>query len=132
MCQPVRRIHNSQTPVGGVAARLLLHGDRLATVSEAASFRRCSIWTIFAKIREGDLVALKDGRVTKITVASLVKDRDRALATTRRPSRTAHRPLDATQPVAETKRKVGRPPLKPRAAEPQPASGRRVLEQASS
>jgi len=92
------------------------------TIDEAASFRRCSRWTIFQKIREGDLVAFKDGRVTKITVASLVRDRDRSLAAARMPSLTAHRPLDAAQPVVAetkpvlTKRPVGRP-RKPRAEE---------------
>jgi hypothetical protein len=88
------------------------------TVSEAASFRRCSRWTIFAKIREGDLVAFKDGRVTKITVASLVRDRDRSLAAARMPSLTAHRPLDVAPPIVATKpvvtkRSPGRPRKEP-------------------
>jgi hypothetical protein len=77
------------------------------TVAEAAAFRRESIWTVFEKIRSGTYTAYKDGRITKIVVASLVRDRERALASTlRRPSQNPHPPLD----LAPTgKRPVGRP-----------------------
>ncbi len=80
------------------------------TVAEAASFRRCSVWRIFKKIRKGEIDAYPDGGRTKIKVASLVADRERAIAA------SPPRPLDATRPVAETvvdgpttKRRQGRP-----------------------
>jgi hypothetical protein len=94
-------------------------------IDEAASFRRCSRWEIFRKIREGELTSYKDGRVRKVVVASLIADRERALAATLRKSSSPH--LDA---APTGKRPIGRP-RKARAEQPQPASGRRVLEATS-
>ena len=51
-----------------------------ATVEEVASFRRESIWTTFEKIRDGRYEAYLDGRVRKVLFASVLADRDRALA----------------------------------------------------
>ena len=104
---------------------------RVCTVPEAAAFLRCSEWDVHQRIRKGHITAFKDGSRTKLEVASLVREQDRALASRRIVPNLL--PAPPTQPVAEavvTKRPVGRP-RKPRAAEPQPASGRRVLEATS-
>ena len=49
-------------------------------VEEVASFRRESIWTVFEKIRDRRYDAYLDGRVRKIIFASVLADRDRAIA----------------------------------------------------
>lgn len=73
-----------------------------ATVAEVASFRRESPWTVWKKIREGRYTAYKDGRITKIVVASAVRDRERCIAASRnptgkrKPGRPRRRPEDQT------------------------------------
>jgi hypothetical protein len=61
------------------------------TVEEAASFRRESIWTVFAKLREGTYESYLDGRVRKIIFASVLADRDRAIAASRLPPEAGKR-----------------------------------------
>jgi hypothetical protein len=109
-----------------------------ATVAEVAAYRRESEWTIHQKVRTGVYKSYLDRRIRKIVFASVKRDRERALeagATLKLHKRSAATPVPSTQPLDATparKRPVGRPPLKPRAGEPQPASGRRVLQSASS
>jgi hypothetical protein len=51
-----------------------------ATVDEVASFRRESRWTVHRKLREGIYASYLDGRVRKILFASVLADRERAIA----------------------------------------------------
>jgi hypothetical protein len=74
-----------------------------ATVDEVASFRKEGRWTVFKKIREGLYESYLDNRIRKIVFASVLADRDRAIAESQRPA----------------KRPVGRP------KKPQPAAERR-------
>jgi hypothetical protein len=62
-----------------------------ATVEEVASFRRESIWTVFAKLRDGSYESYLDGRVRKIIFASVLADRERAIAASRQPPETEKR-----------------------------------------
>jgi hypothetical protein len=57
-----------------------------ATVAEIASLRRESPWTVWKKIRERRYTAFKDGRVTKIVVASVIADRERCIAASKNPT----------------------------------------------
>jgi hypothetical protein len=66
------------------------------TVDEVASFRREARWTVFAKIRSGAYESYLDGRIRKIVFASVLADRERAIAESNAPPDTG-------------KRRVGRP-----------------------
>jgi hypothetical protein len=72
------------------------------TVNEAASWRRESRWTTHKKIREGVYESFLDGRVRKIVFATVVADRERAIAASRnptgkrKPGRPRRRPEDQT------------------------------------
>jgi hypothetical protein len=66
-----------------------------ATIDEVASFRKESRWTVFRKIREGVYESYRDGRVRKVIWASVLADRERAIA--------------ASQHPVTAKRKPGRP-----------------------
>ena len=80
-----------------------------ATVEEVASFRRESIWTTFEKIRSGVYDAYLDGRVRKVVFASVLADRDRAIAAGRdKKSAAALKALASRQSPA--KRPRGKPP----------------------
>ena len=80
-----------------------------ATVEEVASFRRKSIWTTFEKIRSGVYDAYLDGRVRKVVFASVLADRDRAIAAGRdKKSAAALKALASRKPPA--KRPRGKPP----------------------
>jgi hypothetical protein len=61
------------------------------TVDEASSFRRQSRWTTHAKIRSGVYESYLDGRIRKVLVASLVRERERLIAAARNP--TGKRPV---------------------------------------
>jgi hypothetical protein len=64
-----------------------------ATVDEVASFRKEGRWTVFRKIREGVYESYLDNRIRKIVFASVLADRDRALAASRpSPKRRPGRP----------------------------------------
>jgi hypothetical protein len=90
-----------------------------ATVEEVASFRRESVWTMFEKIRDGRCDAYLDGRGRKIIFASVLADRDRAIAAGRyKKSAAALKALASRKPPE--KRPVGRPRKSP--AETAPAS----------
>jgi hypothetical protein len=79
-----------------------------ATVEEVASFRRESVWTVFEKIRDGRYDAYLDGRVRKIIFASVLADRDRAIAAGRdKKSAVALKALASRKPPQ--KKPVGRP-----------------------
>jgi hypothetical protein len=78
-------------------------------IDEAAAYRRCSRWEIFKKIREGDIVAFKDGRVTKCVVSSLIADRERAFSSARRPTRPSAPPTQPAVAEPTTKKRPGRP-----------------------
>jgi hypothetical protein len=56
------------------------------TVDEVASWRRESRWTTHKKIREGVYESFLDGRIRKIVFASVVADRERAIAASRNPT----------------------------------------------
>jgi hypothetical protein len=51
-----------------------------ATVDEVASFRKESRWTVHRKLRDGVYESYLDGRIRKIIFASVVADRERAIA----------------------------------------------------
>jgi hypothetical protein len=68
-----------------------------ATVDEVASFRREGRWMVFKKIREGRYESYLEGRIRKIIFASVLEDRERAIAASNAPPDTG-------------KRRVGRPP----------------------
>jgi hypothetical protein len=93
-----------------------------ATVAEIASFRRQSPWTVWKKIREGHYKAFKDGRITKIDVASVIADRDRTIAESknpfgkRRPGGQPRKPRPEEEQV---------PPAEPQAPPAEPTMGRR-------
>ena len=70
------------------------------TPEEAASFRRESVRTTHAKIRDGRYESYHEGRIRKIIFASVLADRERAIA-------------ESAKPPPTGKRKVGRPRLKP-------------------
>ena len=55
------------------------------TVDEAASWRRESRWTTHKKIREGVYESFLDGRIRKIVFASVVADREAAIARSKNP-----------------------------------------------
>jgi hypothetical protein len=44
------------------------------------------VWTVWKKIRERRYAAFKDGRITKVVVASVVADRERAIAASKNPT----------------------------------------------
>jgi hypothetical protein len=69
-----------------------------ATIDEIASFCRCGRWTVHARIADGTYVAFKDGRLTKIVVASVLAERAATIAKSKNPT---------------GKRPVGRPRKKP-------------------
>ena len=80
-----------------------------ATVEEVASFRRESVWTTFEKIRDGRYDAYLDGRVRKVVFASVLADRERAVAEGRgKKSAAALKALASRQPPE--KRPRGKPP----------------------
>jgi hypothetical protein len=58
-----------------------------ATVDEVASFRKEGRWTVFRKIREGVYESYLENRVRKIVFASVLADRDRAIAASRGPAK---------------------------------------------
>jgi hypothetical protein len=78
------------------------------TVAEAMAFRRMSRCTVYEKIRDGSFRTFKDGRITKILVASLVEDRERQL----------NAPLTAKRPVGRPRKQPDAPPPAPEAASP--------------
>ena len=83
-----------------------------ATVEEVASFRRESIWTTFEKIRDGRYDAYLDGRVRKVVFASVLADRERAVAGGRgKKSAAALKALASRKPPAKRPR---RKPPKPK------------------
>jgi hypothetical protein len=57
-----------------------------ATVAEIASFRRESVWTVWKKIRERRYAAFRDGRITKVLVSSVVRDRELTIAESANPT----------------------------------------------
>ena len=71
-----------------------------ATVHEVASFRRESLRTTFEKIKDGRYQSYRDGRIRKIVFASVIADRDRAIA-------------ESGKSPPSGKRRVGRPRTKP-------------------
>jgi hypothetical protein len=70
-----------------------------ATREEVASFRRESLTTVNAKVRRGVYESYLDGRIRKIVFASVLRDRDRAIA-------------ESFKPPPSGKRRVGRPRTK--------------------
>jgi hypothetical protein len=62
-----------------------------ATVDEVASFRREGRWMVFKKIREGRYDSYLDNRVRKIVFASVLADRERAIAASNAPPDTGKR-----------------------------------------
>ena len=71
-----------------------------ATIAEVASFRRESVRTTHEKIRDGRYESYLEGRIRKIIFASVLADRERAIAQSRKPPPSG-------------KRRVGRPRTKP-------------------
>lgn len=55
-----------------------------ATVDEVASFRREGRWTVFNKICSGVYESYRDGRIRKIVFASVLADRERTIAASRK------------------------------------------------
>jgi hypothetical protein len=79
-------------------------------VSEAAAYRRESVWLVWKKIRQGDYKAYKDGKVTKVSVASLIADRERAMKAPQTKKRPPGRPRKHPSPELRpgpTKRAAG-------------------------
>jgi hypothetical protein len=54
-----------------------------ATVDEVASFRE-GRWTVFQKIRNGVYESYRDGRIRKVIFASVLADRERTIAASRK------------------------------------------------
>ena len=83
-----------------------------ATVDEVASFRRESRWTVFAKIRSRAYDSYLDGRIRKIVFASVLADRERAIAESNAPPDTGKRrpgrprKPDAPPPLTAAERKA--------------------------
>jgi hypothetical protein len=78
-----------------------------ATVDEVASFRREGRWTVFNKIRNGAYESYRDGRIRKIVFASVLADRERTIAASRKqpePEPVARAGSDSVE-----KRPKGRP-----------------------
>jgi hypothetical protein len=61
-------------------------------IPEAAAFRRESTWLVWKKIRLGVYKAYKDGKITKVSVASLKADRERAMSAPQTRKRLPGRP----------------------------------------
>jgi hypothetical protein len=96
------------------------------TIAEAMAFRRLSRWSVYAKIRDGSFRAFKDGRITKIVVASLVADRERQLNAPKTAKRKPGRPRK-TQSVNPELRPLAPSPPEAAAASAQPRTRRRRL-----
>jgi hypothetical protein len=75
------------------------------TVDETAAYRRESRWTVHRKIREKVYESYRDGRIRKVVFASVVSDREAAIARSANPT---------------GKRKPGGQFRKPPAEEPAP------------
>jgi hypothetical protein len=61
-------------------------------IPEAAAYRRESTWLVWKKIRLGVYQAYKDGKITKVSVASLKADRERAMSAPQTRKRSPGRP----------------------------------------
>lgn len=55
-----------------------------ATIDEVASYRRESWWTVHHKICNGVYESYRDGRIRKIVFASVLADRERTIAASRK------------------------------------------------
>jgi hypothetical protein len=75
------------------------------TPEEAASYRRESLRTVYAKIKDGRYESYRESRIRKIIFASVLADRERAIEASRTPE-------------ASGKRRVGRPRLRPQPSQP--------------
>lgn len=72
------------------------------TVREVAAYRRCSMWLVHKRIRDGVYQSYLDGRVRKVIFASVLKEREQTIA--------ADRHMVAPKsPGRPRKRPVGRP-----------------------
>jgi hypothetical protein len=56
------------------------------TIDEVAAYRRESRWTVHKKVREGVYQSYLDGRIRKVIFASVVADRERAIARSANPT----------------------------------------------
>jgi hypothetical protein len=74
-----------------------------ATPEEVASYRRESLRTVHQKIKDGRYESYRESRIRKIIFASVLRDRERAIAASGAPPPTG-------------KRRVGRPRLQPQQA----------------
>jgi excisionase family DNA binding protein len=82
----------------------------------------CSIDRVYQLIRAGELDAYKDGRSTKITMASIKARQARLLAMPYRPDAIAPNNLKAAHTPAPTPAPVKRPRGRPRKTPPAPAA----------
>jgi hypothetical protein len=64
-----------------------------ATREEVASFRRESLTTVNQKIKKKIYESYVEGRIRKIIFASVLADRERAIAADRKPSPPGKRPV---------------------------------------
>jgi hypothetical protein len=64
-----------------------------ATREEVASFRRESLTTVNEKVKDGRYQSCLEGRIRKIVFASVLADRERAIATSLKPPPSGKKPV---------------------------------------
>jgi hypothetical protein len=91
-------------------------------VAEAAAYRRESVWLVWKKIRLGVYKSYKDGKYTKVLVAGLIADRERAMnapqTRKRPPGRPRKQPSTVSPELPPPQATTAPPSTRPRTRKP--------------